>query len=422
MSNHKDSHKSQQHTSPEASEKPAAEDSTAASSAEAESPKAAAPGSAEKPKPQKSSKPVSGKSSPAPLLMSLVAGSALLLAVGVALVSYWQFLQARDFSVSLEQLHSRQGTFADQLDGLSGDLDNLQEQQQSLLKRAEQSEESRRSMLVSLDQLTAQLQSLMIAKGKQPLFWRVSEVEYLLSVANYRLTLERDVGTAKTALQDADNRLRAIGDPGLIPVRERISQELSQLKNVSLPDIPGLAAQLDSLAANVGQLPFAQPALTLQSDTAEKPVRQYNGFTRFVKSMWQDLVDGLFKVQRSDTPIEPLLPPDEKQYLVHNLSLKLEQARAALLQQDNSLFHSIVADTVQWLQRYFDTGVPAVSNSLQTLQALENAELRPELPDISGSLRELRAWQATQQNTAQLPLPRSKVSAQARAGREVPGS
>ena len=331
----------------------------------------------------------------------LVASMALLLAVAVAAGVYWQYQQSQVLSSSIEQLSSRQSAFDKQMDTLNDEISELGDQQQKLVQRAQQSEESRRSMLVSLDQLSSQLQQLTIAKGKQPLYWRVSEVEYLLTVANYRLTLERDVNTAKTALQDADNRLRSIGDPGLIPVREKISQELSRLNGVSLPDIPGLASQINSLISDVDQLPFVQKSMSVDSEPVAAGEREYSGFTRFVKTVWQDLVDGLFKVQRSDEPVEPLLPPREKQYLLHNLRLKLEQAHVALLQSDTSLFRTNLADIEQWVQRYFESGAPSVTNILQTVDTLKTTNLEPELPDISGSLRELRAWMVTQQNATQ---------------------
>ena len=350
----------------------------------------------------------------------LVASVALLVAVTVAAAAYWQFQQSRVLSSSIEQLSSRQSAFDKQLDALNDEMGKLGDQQQTLVERAQQSEDSRRSMMVSLDQLSSQLQQLTIAKGKQPLYWRVSEVEYLLTVANYRLTLERDVNTAKTALQDADNRLRSIGDPGLIPVREKISQELSRLNSVSLPDIPGLASKINSLIGDVDQLPFVQKSMSVDSEPVAAGEREYSGFTRFVKTVWQDLVDGLFKVQRSDEPVEPLLPPREKQYLLHNLRLKLEQAHVALLQSNTSLFRTNLADIKQWVQRYFESGAPSVTNMLQTVDALKSTNLEPELPDISNSLRELRAWKVIQQNAAQQSRL-SSPSTIATADREVTG-
>ncbi|MGD8558916.1 MAG: uroporphyrinogen-III C-methyltransferase [Gammaproteobacteria bacterium] len=372
----------------------------------------------------KSSKPArsraarSSEKRPFPLIAFL----ALLIAAVAVAAGLWQYRQSQLILASLDELKNRQTQFQEQLSGLTDDISTVDQKQQSLVDRIEQDEDRQRSLSVSLDQLSSQVKSLTIAKGKQPLYWRASEVEYLLTVANHRLTLARDVKTAKQALQDADNRLRAIGDPGLIPVREKISQELNQLNSVALPDIPGVASQLASLMDSVSQLPFISRAMTMQahqkSDTAGAD-KEFDGVGQFVKTVWNDLVDGLFTVQRTDQPVEPLLPPEEKQYLRHNLRLKLEQARTALLQSETPLFRDNLAEVQQWLKQYYDVEAAAVSHVLQTVTDLQDKDLDPQLPDISGSLRELRAWMATQELGSQASSGSTNKATVADANDEV---
>lgn len=366
-----------------------------------------------------------GEKRPFPIL-ALLASVALLLGLVLAAAGFWQYQQSQQLANNIDQLASRQTNFDQQLQALGpiqSDVSVLKQQQQSLLTRIEQGEDSRRSMRVSLDQLSSQVKSLTIAKGKQPLYWRVSEVEYLLTVANRRLTLERDVNTAKEALQDADNRLRAIGDPGLIPVRDKISQELNRLNSVTLPDIPGMAAQLGALVDDTQQLPLLSRNMTMepndQQTAADAESKEYSGFRQFVKTVWGDLVDGLFRVQRTDEPVKPLLPPQDRQYLMQNLRLQLEQARLALLQSDTAMFRNNLSDVEHWVQQYFDTEATPVTHVLDTVQELKTEDLTPELPDISASLRELRAWMATQDHAPQASAAQSPRVATATARAEV---
>ena len=348
-----------------------------------------------------------------------LAGIALLLVVGLGAGNYWQYHQSQQLNQFLEQLSQRQSDMDKQINTVNSQVMEIQNQQESTVIKVEHTEEGQRSVIASLDQMSQQLKSLSTAKGKEPLFWRVSEVEYLLSVANHRLVLERDVLTAKTALVDADKRLRVIGDPGLIPVREKISQEINQLNNVSLPDIPGMAAQLSSVLDGIGQLPFVKKIQTLESDSVSESDKEFSGVSSFAQSVWTDLVDGLFKVQRSDQPIEPLLPPEEKLYLVHNLGLKLEKARISLLKSDTALFRNNLVEVEQWVQNYFDVEHASVNNLLQTVQDLKQVELHPKLPDISASLREIRIWiEIQQQNIASRSAPPASTQL-ARSGTEA---
>ncbi|WP_455197845.1 uroporphyrinogen-III C-methyltransferase [Kaarinaea lacus] len=317
---------------------------------------------------------------------------ALILIIGLGAGNYWQYQTGQNLSQLVSQLSAQQSALDSQVADLNNGVTEIQEQQKSLVEKTEQNEAGRRTVLGTLDEMSEQIKSLATSKGKEPLFWRVSEVEYLLTIANHRLMLEGDVLTARTALQDADNRLRAIADPGLIPVREKISQEINQLNSVSLPDIPGLAAQLSGMIDNVNQLPFVKKELSLESESAPEAEKEFTGVGNFLKTVWRDLVDGLFKVQRTDQAIEPLLPPEEKIYLVYNLELKLEQARIALLNRETTLFRTNLEDVRQSVATYFDRESASVTSLLQTVTELKQVELRPQLPDISASLRELRSW------------------------------
>lgn len=349
----------------------------------------------EKPTHEKTKK--QGKKITFPWVISFAA----LLVVGLGAGNYWQYQQGQQLNQLIEQMSQRQSELDKQLSTVNTQVTEIQNLQDSTALKVGQNEQGQRSVIASLDQMSQQLKSLSTAKGKEPLFWRVSEVEYLLSVANYRLVLDRDVLTAKTALADADKRLRVIGDPGLIPVREKISQEINQLNNVSLPDIPGLAAQLSSIIDGIGQLPFVKKSVSLEPTPVDDLDKEFTGVSSLAKSVWSDLVNGLFKVQRSDEPIEPLLPPEEKHYLVHNLGLKLEQARISLLKTDTALFQKNLVDVEQWVKNYFDLEDASVNNLLQTVENLQQVELHPKLPDISASLREIRTWiDVQQQNVA----------------------
>ena len=339
------------------------------------------------------------------------AGIALLLVIGLGAGNYWQYQQGQQLNLLITQLSQRQSEISDQLSSFNAQVAEMQNQQESTASKLEQSDQGQKSLIASLDQMSQQLKSLSTAKGKEPLFWRVSEVEYLLTVANYRLVLERDVATAKTALADADKRLRVIGDPGLIPVREKISQEINQLNNVQLPDIPGMAAQLSSVIDGVGKLTFVKKSLAMDSESKAESDKEFTGVGTLLKSVWTDLVDGLFKVQRTDQVIEPLLPPEEKYYLLQNLGLILEQARVSLLNSDTALFHTNLTNAEQWVHRYFDLENTLVNNLLQTVKELKQIDLYPELPDISASLREVRSWlEIQQQNVASKQT--SKASSQ----------
>ena len=330
----------------------------------------------------------------------IIGSIALVLGLAVGAASYlnynrWQAtdLQSQSLANENSKLRNQLGELQNQISGLQRqDLDfNLQQQ-----RLQDQFATDLKLQTDSMNQLSQQFQALAADKGKDPMLWRVAEVEYLLSVANHVLVLQRDVDTALEALQDADRRLEAIGDPALIPVRKLIASESTALKSVDEPDIAGMALRLSSLADNIEQLPLVSRERLKTDDTQDASQATIGSLREFLTKI-KDSLKGVVSIRRSDQPIEPLLPPEEQHYLSQNLGLKLEEARIALLRRDTTTFRQNLSDSREWVQRYFDAAAAAVGNVVASVDEMQEVELKPPLPDISGSLRETRRWLKSQQ-------------------------
>ena len=86
-----------------------------------------------------------------------------------------------------------------------------------------------------------------------------------------------------------------------------------------------------------------------------------------------------------------MLSPDQAEALRLNMILELQTARVAVLRRDTANFHTSVNRTREWLKRYFNPRSAVVTSMDETLAGFDTIELRPSLPDISASLRALRA-------------------------------
>jgi uroporphyrin-3 C-methyltransferase len=135
-----------------------------------------------------------------------VAVFALILIIGLGAGNYWQYQTGQNLNQLVAQLSAQQSAIDSRIVDLDNGVTAIQEQQKSLVAKTEQNETGQRTVLGTLDEMSEQIKSLATSKGKEPLFWRVSEVEYLLTVANHRLMLEGDVLTARTALQKKFHR------------------------------------------------------------------------------------------------------------------------------------------------------------------------------------------------------------------------
>lgn len=266
-------------------------------------------------------------------------------------------------------------------------LEQLEQNREALEQRLVQVDEQYRGLEKSLRQLYA-LQSQ--AGDEQD--WSVAEVLYLLSAAQQRLLLARDVSGALAALQAADRRLRHFPDPRFLAVREQLAADMRKLRALEQADINGMALRLKQALDNLEQLPLLQGQQSSAETVAEAstPTRTAEGWRDMLGLVWEELRQ-LVIIRYNDSGDVGLLAPKQRYFLQQNLRLKLENARFALLRGDSAQFHSALADALQWLQRYYDQSNQQVTLLLTDLGAMQTQELAPELPDISQSLNALQA-------------------------------
>lgn len=218
--------------------------------------------------------------------------------------------------------------------------------------------------------------------------WSYAEVEYLLRIANQRLALERDINGAQQLLHTADERLAETGNPAFIPVRRAISNELGELESVPNVDREGIYLQLASAQQQFDKLPLAQDTEALKAEAESSD--EFSGGWRQQLGRLGDQLKDLVTVRHHDQPLEALITPQQEGYLRENVRLQLEQAQLALLRQDPQIFKSALDQAATLVDKYYRSDDSGVQHALQHLQELSELQVRPDIPDISGSLERLR--------------------------------
>ena len=276
------------------------------------------------------------------------------------------------------------------------------QQQEKLLDRERQSMQEREAELRAS---VADVHKRVGASGNQ---WMASEAEYLIRLANERLTLARDIATAREALLLADQRLRDTGDPGWNTVRRQIARDIARLDRTNVPDTVGISARLSSLAEQVPQLRLARAAL---GGMAPSPAEQAKSSDRSERS-WDTLLDDLWagfkstvRIRRNDQPIQAMLPPEQQYFLYENLRLHLESARLAVARADDALYHDSLNTVSGWLDSYFDPGDQLTRSMSKRVRELDKIDIRPSLPDISQSLRAFELRQKLNKDLARPIAP-----------------
>lgn len=332
-----------------------------------------------------------------PLALSLLA---LGLSIGLAVAAWFSWHELQQLAGAQSGTESR---LENRLEPLRASLTGMEE---SLRSERQRLDRQIQKLLEQQQRSGEQISALAELVGRSEQGWGLAEVEYLLRIASQRLQLQRDIKTARQALQAADARLQELADPRFLKVREQIAREQEALQAVTPVDIDGLAAQLGALGERVDELTVAgsqyQPPDRAETGSAARNWTVENW--RELPALLWSVVSDLFRIREHDQAVKPMLPPEREYFLRENLRLQLSAARLALLRDDAEQYRASLETGRRWLEQYFSSQDARVGEALARLKQLSGVDVAPELPDVSASLRLLRR-QLKQSGDRSVPAP-----------------
>ena len=256
--------------------------------------------------------------------------------------------------------------------------------------------------IAALASSTASVEQRLEAEPTQRVVqeWLWTEAEYLLRLANQKLTLQGDADSALLILSTVDEMLRDSGDATVLGVRDALAGEMLALRNLEYVDVPGLYVRMNNLLPLIDQLSLRNTLVQNYSDQlAAQQGATLSADTGFgVRAL--ELLGSIFVWQEWDVAPEALLPPQQEATLKQNLRLMLEQAQLALLMAEQEVYRSSLEKGRDWMTRYFAIDAGAGRTLGQELEALAAATVATSRPDISGSLALLQQANARRAQSA----------------------
>lgn len=230
-----------------------------------------------------------------------------------------------------------------------------------------------------------------------PRDWQLAEVEYLLRLANMRVRLERDADGATALLSAADEILARIDDFAFHEVRGLLADEMASLRAFEGTDVAGAYLRLEAAKGLIGQLPLRLPEYVGdagEQDRADADDVAAGAPPDDERSLFEALLaraDGLVRFRRHDLDARrPLLPANEVEELERQLRLALDRAQLAALRRDQAIFIASLSTARDTLDAFVDRTGEVAAALRAEIEALLGVDLAKPMPDISGSLTELR--------------------------------
>jgi len=215
--------------------------------------------------------------------------------------------------------------------------------------------------------------------------WHIAEARYLVGVASEQLQLTQNLTIAKTALEQADQILTKLNDPGLVSIRQSIATDLAAIEAAATVDVTQIYLKLNALNTIVDELPLPITPLTSKEDSKTSEVTTSNWQTR-----WQHFKESLQKiiiVRQISPNTAPLVLPEHKQFLIQNLHLQLEQAMWAALRRQDDIYQASLERASNWIKTYFVTTAAVTQSMLEQLKALQGYKLAIASQNLAGTLK-----------------------------------
>ncbi|WP_445945320.1 uroporphyrinogen-III C-methyltransferase [Shewanella sp.] len=290
--------------------------------------------------------------------------------------SYWLYTQSVLLKSELasKQLQTQQinGTVNTSLSYAKAKIESLEKQQQNNANSYQELTATKST----IEQLQTQVNALA---QRSPNHWMASEANYLVRMASRKIWLESDLLTAVQLLESADERIAAMQNPALLPIRKALSQDIAELKSIKQLDISSHILALDNLIAKLDSLP-----LNANKTLAPTPVStdaqlssDVSDWQANLSKSWQAFSSSLVTIRKRTTDLEPLLSPEQQWYLTENIKNRLLQAQSALQHKDNQHFQQSLAMAKQWLSQYFDLHQSNTLETIETINKLAEIKLTP---------------------------------------------
>lgn len=281
-------------------------------------------------------------------------------------------------------LHGHKNAVAQQ-----AELAQLKQQLASALSKIDQTSSKDAEQLAVLNQTQQRLQGEMQGlqnrvldlNDKRPNDWMLAESEYLVRMAGRKLWLEHDLVSAITLLGNADERIAALNDPSLMPIRKALAEDIAKLKGMPRIDREGLTLKLAALSDQIELLPLSTVSMPEAKAEPDQAVSTNpDEWESNLKKNWVKFTENFVTIRRRDGAVEALLSPQQEIFLRENLKTKLLQAQLSVYREQQALYEDSLDKAQRWLTQYFDTDNSATRYMQGEIDKLKGEQIQIDYP------------------------------------------
>ncbi len=276
----------------------------------------------------------------------------ILLVIIAILASSWSVYQQQLFQKNWDELQTKiDSTIQQQTHSIEQSKRTLQASQQAINQTQIQLNQFAAKNQQLADSLFSTQEKIKALSGRQKQDWMLAEAAYLIKVAQLQLSLQKDKVTAIQLLRTADSRIIEIADNSLLPIREGIAKDLSELSLILEPDVTGTFLMINAFIHQIPNLEIIALQFQPLEEKLSEPLLEKEGFD--LNEVYQNFLKDFVVIKDHSEPIKPLMKGEQRVNLVNNIQLALQQSQIALTKGNEQLYRSNITNAVLWLETFF---------------------------------------------------------------------
>lgn len=179
--------------------------------------------------------------------------------------------------------------------------------------------------------------------------WLISEIEYLLKIADSQYTLTGDIEKSIHALNLAMSSLKETNNPNLNNVKQAVEDEIKTLNNIKVYDSEDLIDVIDQYIEKIDFLEIKSSLNTKEQSRKDNDPIQFQAWSSAKKAFKE-----IISIRRNEQINSYRELQMNNDFISIQLKKLLDDAKLALIIKNKLIYQETIINIITWLKKYYD--------------------------------------------------------------------
>ena len=179
--------------------------------------------------------------------------------------------------------------------------------------------------------------------------WLISEIEYLLKIADSQYTLTGDIEKSIHALNLAMSSLKETNNPNLNNVKQAVEDEIKTLNNIKVYDSEDLIDVIDQYIEKIDFLEIKSSLNTKEQSIKDNDPIQFQAWASAKKAFKE-----IISIRRNEQINSYRELQMNNDFISIQLKKLLDDVKLALIIKNKLIYQETIINIITWLKKYYD--------------------------------------------------------------------